>query len=114
MKLATQDRSDARVISMQGKIMSEVDTAELMDAVKASIYENKNKIVLDLGGVDWMNSTGLGMLIAARSLILEVKGQLRLASLNESVRSLMSLNKLDMIFEIHPDVTAAEASMKQF
>jgi anti-sigma B factor antagonist len=107
MQLAIQPAGNANVIRLQGKIMSDLETTEVMDAVKACIFDGKNKVVLDLAGVDWMNSTGLGMLIAARGLLLDVSGGLRLAGLNESVKQLMHLNKLDTIFEIHPDSQAA-------
>jgi anti-sigma B factor antagonist len=111
MKLSTQDQNGACVIRMQGKIMSDLDVTEVLDAVKSAIYENKNKVVLDLEGIEWLNSTGLGMLIAARSQLLEINGQLRLSGMNSSVMHLISLNKLEKVFDIHPTMDDALKSL---
>ena len=90
--------------------MGDPETAELMDTVKQALYSNHHKVILDLEGVDWMNSSGMGSLIAAQGLLREVNSELKLAGLSDSVKTVMNLNKLNLVFDIHPDVQAASTS----
>lgn len=112
MRVTTHTDGDVFVIGLHGKIMGDPETAEIMDTMKEAMYANHRKVVLDLSGVDWMNSTGLGTLIAAQGLLREVASELKLAGLNESVRSVMTVNKLNLVFDIHPTVEAASGSFK--
>ena len=59
-----------------------------------------------------MNSTGLGTLIAAQGLLREVESELKLVGLNDSVKSVITVNKLNLVFDIHPTVEAASGSFK--
>ena len=113
MKITTHNEGDVFVIGLHGKIMGQPETDELMDTVKQAMYQNMRKVVLDLGGVDWMNSSGMGTLIAAQGLLREVDCELKLSGLNDSVRSVMAVNKLNLVFDIHPTVDAATGSFAQ-
>jgi anti-sigma B factor antagonist len=73
--------------------------------------DNRNKVVLDFAGVDWINSTGLGMLIAANGLLRDIDGEMKLAAVNDSVSGLLKMNKLHLVFDIYPTVENAVASM---
>ncbi len=112
MRVTTHTDGDVFVIGLHGKIMGDPETAEIMDTMKEAMYANHHKVVLDLSGVDWMNSTGLGTLIAAQGLLREVASELKLAGLNDSVKSVMTVNKLNLVFDIHPTVEAASKSFK--
>jgi anti-sigma B factor antagonist len=112
MNITTRDEGPVGIISLQGKIMSDADVTEFMETVKACMYNNRSNLVVDFGEVDWINSSGLGMLIAAQNLLLEMNGGMRLARLNETVNKVIQMNKLNRIFEIHPTVDEAVASIK--
>jgi anti-sigma B factor antagonist len=110
MKVSTGHHNDVFVIALSGKIMGGEDTTPFYEAVNSAVADNKKKVVLDLAGVDWMNSSGLGMLIAGSARLKNVAGQMKLARPNEIVSKLLALNKLDLIIEVHPSITAAAAS----
>jgi anti-sigma B factor antagonist len=110
MKVSTGHHNDVFVIALTGKIMGGEDTTSFYEAVNSAVAENKKKVVLDLQGVDWMNSSGLGMLIAGSARLTNVAGVMKLARPNEIVAKLLTLNKLDQILEIHPSITAAASS----
>jgi anti-sigma B factor antagonist len=112
MKITTRTEGEIRVIALQGKIISSQDTAELQQEIRKVIEDNVKKVVLDLTGLEWMNSTGLGALVAVMGRLRNVDGHLRLAHLNEMVNSLMTLNKLNLVFDIHPTVEAAIAGFR--
>lgn len=110
MRITTRSEGDVFVIGLQGKIMGDPETTEIMDTVKEALFKNQRKVVLDLEGVDWMNSSGMGTLIAAQGLLREVDCQLKLAGLNDSVRNVLTLNKLNLVFDIQSDVKSATGS----
>jgi anti-sigma B factor antagonist len=107
MNITTRDEGRVAVISLHGKIMSEQDIGEFMNTVKQSMYESKQKIVVDLAGVDWINSSGLGMLVAAQGLLVEIGGHLRLAAVNDTVNKVITTNKLHLVLQIDPSVKIA-------
>jgi len=112
MRISTRSEGDIYVIGLQGKIMGDPETSEIMDAVKEALFNNRRKVILDLEGLDWMNSSGMGTLIAAQALLREVDCQMKLAGLNDTVRSVLTLNKLNLVFDIHPDVKSAAESYR--
>jgi anti-sigma B factor antagonist len=110
MRITTRTEGDIFVIGLQGKITGDPETSDLIDTVKSAMFTNQQKLVLDFAGVDWINSSGLGALIAAQGLMRESRGELRLAGLNDSVKMVMVINKLNLVFDIHPTVAEAAAS----
>ena len=107
MNISTRHDGEVTVIELNGRLMGEPDTTELLDTVKSSLYNHRTKIVLDLGGVDWLNSTGLGSLISARGLLTEVGGDVKLAKLNDTVHNIMNVSKLNRVFDIYASVPQA-------
>ncbi|RPH95645.1 anti-sigma factor antagonist [candidate division KSB1 bacterium] len=112
MKTSARTEGDVMVVSLQGKIISSQDTADLHGEIRKAIENSIHKVVLDMAGMDWMNSTGLGAIVAVSGRLKNADGTLKLAAMNETVSNLFQLNKLNLIFEIHPTVAAAVASFK--
>ena len=112
MKTTARTEGDVTIISLAGKIMSSQDTADMHNEIRTAIENSIRKVVLDMSGMDWMNSTGLGAIVAVSGRLRNTDGTVKLAAMNDTVRNLFKLNKLDMIFEIHPTVAAAVASFK--
>jgi anti-sigma B factor antagonist len=112
MRVTTQDEDNITIVNLQGKIISEEDTREFMDTVKTALLNNRHKLVLDFSGVDWINSSGLGMLIAANGLMKEVNGQMKVAAVNDSVNKLLTMNKLHLVLDMQPTVARAIESLE--
>jgi anti-sigma B factor antagonist len=111
MKVTTHTQGDAYVISLQGRILGDTESQDFMNTVKAAIIDGKRRVVFDLTDVEWMNSSGLGMLIAGQGQFKEVEGQIKLTGLNDSVSKIMHMNKLNLVFDIH---TSLESAIKTF
>ena len=112
MKTTASTVGEVTIIGLAGKIMSSQDTTDLQGEIRKAIENSTRKVVLDLSAMDWMNSTGLGAIVAASGRLRNAGGMLKLAAPNATVGHLMELNKLNLIFEIHPTVEAAAASFK--
>ncbi|MGH8004856.1 MAG: STAS domain-containing protein, partial [Limisphaerales bacterium] len=66
--------------------------------------------VIDLSDVDWMNSTGLGILISGLTTMRGSGGELKLARVTDKIQSLLVITKLVTVFESHDSVEAAIGS----
>jgi anti-sigma B factor antagonist len=107
MTITTREQGPVTIMELGGKIMEETDTAELLKTVKQSMLAQRNLIVMDLEAVDWINSTGLGILIASYNLLREVGGKLVLTGLNRTVQQVMAMSKLNLVFDIQDNAVDA-------
>jgi anti-sigma B factor antagonist len=110
MNLSHHMLGDVFVIAIQGQILGGADTARFLQVVQTAIDQNLKKVVVDLHEVPWMTSSGLGMLIGARARLRSTGGELRLARPDESIRAMLVLNNLELIFGIHPTLEEAAVS----
>jgi anti-sigma B factor antagonist len=72
-----------------------------------------SKVVIDLGGVKWINSSGLGVLMAAMTTLKNSEGKMKLANVTEKVESLLMITQLIRIFETFDSVDRAVSSMSE-
>jgi len=110
MALKTEMHGEVAVIVLKGKLMGGPDTKILHDTVKDLIEKGKRKIVVDLAGVKWMNSTGLGALMGALTTARNNEADLKLANTTEKVESLFMITKLITVFDTYNSVIEAAAS----
>jgi len=110
MKLTDREEGGVVVLEPKGKIMGGPDATLLHDKLYECIQEGKKQVVIDLAGVDWMNSTGLGILIQGFTTLRNSEGKLKLARVPEKIRSLLKITKLVSVFEAHETVEEAVES----
>ena len=79
----------------------------LKDAITEAVKNGKPRLVIDLEGVSFVDSTGLGSVIAALKLVRTSKGDLRLAAPNQQVRVVLELTTLDRVFPYFATVEEA-------
>jgi anti-sigma B factor antagonist len=112
MKLSDRELDGIVVLEPKGKIMGGPDASLLHDKLYECLENGKRHIVIDLSRVDWMNSTGLGILISSYTTLRNQDGDLRLANVTEKIKSLLTITKLVTVFEAHDSVEAAIRSFK--
>lgn len=110
MQIKEQMHGDVAVISLKGKLMGGPETLAIHDKVKELVGNNINKVVIDLGNVKWMNSSGLGALMGSMTTLRNAGGELRLANVTDKVHSLFMITKLITIFETFDGVEEAVGS----
>ncbi len=79
----------------------------LREAVGDAVKNGPPRLVIDMEGVSFVDSTGLGSVIAALKLVRSSKGDLRLAAPNQQVRVVLELTTLDRVFAYYPTVEDA-------
>jgi len=112
MKLSDREVNDIVILEPRGKIMGGPDASLLHDKLYECIQSGKKRVVIDLAGVEWMNSTGLGILIQSFTTLRNNQGQLKLARVTDKIQSLLTITKLVSVFEAFDSVDEAVASFK--
>jgi len=112
MKLTQREVAEVVVLEPKGKIMGGPDATLLHDRLHELINQNRKKVVIDLAKVEWMNSTGLGILISGLTTMRNNGGELKLARVTEKIESLLTITKLITVFENYDSVEAAVESFK--
>lgn len=107
MKINHREENGVVVIEPKGKIMGGPESTELHDLLHDMIDGGKLKVVIDLGKVDWMNSTGLGLLISGLTTLRKAGGELRLANVTDKIESLLAITKLITVFKAYDSVEEA-------
>ncbi|TME02685.1 MAG: STAS domain-containing protein [Chloroflexi bacterium] len=79
----------------------------LKEAIGDAVKNGLPRLVIDMEGVSFVDSTGLGSVIAALKLVRSSKGDLRLAAPNQQVRVVLELTTLDRVFAYYPTVEDA-------
>ena len=112
MRLSDREQDGIIVLEPKGKIMGGPDASLLHDKLYEFIEQDKKKVVIDLSRVDWMNSTGLGILISGYTTLRNTNGELKLASVTDKIQSLLTITKLVTVFEAYDTVDEAVESFK--
>jgi len=112
MKLDDREQDGVVILEPRGKIMGGPDASLLHDRLHEYIGQDKKQIVIDLARVDWMNSTGLGILISSFTTLHNNGGELKLANVTDKIQSLLTITKLVKVFDAYDSVNEATASFK--
>jgi anti-sigma B factor antagonist len=99
MNFELSEKGDLVILSLFGKIMGGPEATEINDRINQLIDEKKLKIVIDLEQVEWLNSSGLGILIGAVTLLKNNKGDLRLIHVSDRIQNLLKITKLETVLE---------------
>ena len=99
MAFTVSEASGITVVDVDGQLIVG-NRQELKQKVLDELEEGARKFVIDFENTGYIDSSGLGVLVSLSKKIREQGGQLRLASLNEDLRTLFELTKLDTLFEI--------------
>lgn len=103
---------DVTVLDMDGRITIGEGSVALRSAVRRLLEENKKKILLNLAGVSYIDSSGIGELVSSYTTIGKDGGQLKLLSLTQKLQDLLTITKLLTVFDVYDTETEALSSYK--
>ena len=101
MKSTVVDHGEIKILQLVGKITIGEGDVELRRLVNEVLEGGATKIIMDLGKVKYIDSSGIGELVACYTTINKRGGSLRLTNLNSKIYSLLQLTALVSIFEIY-------------
>lgn len=105
----TKDQSGVAVLQVEGQLIVG-NRQELKDLVQTALDRGERRLLIDFSRTGYIDSSGLGALVSISKRIREAGGELRLSGLNEDLRSLFELTKLDTLFAITDTPQQALAS----
>jgi anti-anti-sigma factor len=109
-KLVSRKVDSVRVIKINGRLDPGDGPDRLAEIVQQFMGEDEIEFLLDLRGVTYISSTGVGSLIKSYRSVLKQKGHVKLLSPSQSVMNILTISKLDGVFEIFTDETSALSS----
>jgi len=112
MKIKEKIDGSVAVLTLSGKMMGGPETQSVHDHIKGLISDGIVSVVIDLGDVKWMNSSGMGILMASMTTLKNASGKLALARVTEKVESLLIITQLIKVFSTFETVERAVASLK--
>jgi anti-sigma B factor antagonist len=109
-KAVSREIGGVTVIDMDGRITLGEGGTLLRDLIREKLDGGHKKIVMNLAGINYIDSTGLGELVSGYRLLKSQGGELKLMNLNKKVSDLLQITRLYAVFDIHNDEAQAVAS----
>ena len=106
LKISTHEAGGVTVVSCSGRIVFGEEAADLRDVVK-SVLSRAKQIVIDLSGVSYIDSGGLGTLVGLYTSARNQGGEIKLANLTQRVHDQLQITKLITVFECYDNEQAA-------
>ena len=103
---------DVTVLDMDGRITIGEGSVALRSAIRRLLEEGKKNILLNLAGVGYIDSSGIGELVSSYTAIKNQEGQLKLLSLTEKLRDLLTITKLLTVFDAYDTEADALSNFK--
>lgn len=97
MGFEVRQQDDVTVVEVEGQLVV-ANRQELKQLVLQRMAEGDQKFLMDFATTGYIDSSGLGVLVSLSKKIREQGGELRLANLNDDLRTLFELTKLDTLF----------------
>jgi anti-sigma B factor antagonist len=110
VKLNTRQVGDVTVIDVSGRITLGEGSSALRDALRELVAKGNKKILLNLGDVSYIDSSGIGELVSGFTTVANQGGTLKLLSLTKRVKDLLQITKLYTVFDVHEDEAHAVRS----
>ena len=110
MKSSTRQVDGVTIIDLSGRITLGEGSSVLRDLVRQTVAKGNKKILLNLGDVTYIDSSGIGELVSAFTTVKNAGGDLKLLNLTKKVHDLLQITKLYTVFDVKDDEASAVAS----
>src|SRR5438105_15502118 len=112
MKTSTRQVNGVTVVDLSGRITLGEGSVVLRDTVRELPSKGNKKILLNLGEVNYIDSSGIGELVSAFTTVRNQGGDLKLLNLTKKVHDLLQITKLYTVFDVNDDEAAAIKSFR--
>jgi len=113
LKMTEREVDGVTVVALDGRIVLGEESNALREKVKALIAAGKKKVVLNMDNITFIDSAGLGTLVAAHHSARNQGASLRLCHLGSKFKEVLQITKLLTVFEVYDTETAAVASFSK-
>jgi anti-sigma B factor antagonist len=112
LNINERQAGDVTVLDMSGKITIGEGSVSLRTAIRRLLEEGKKRILLNLAGVSYIDSSGIGELVSSYTAINKEGGQLKLLNLTQKLQDLLTITKLLTVFDVYESEADALNSFK--
>ena len=112
LKTTNREVDGVTIMDCSGRITLGEGSVVLRDAVKDLLTKGQKKILLNLGDVNYIDSSGIGELVSAYTTVKNQGGELKLLNLTKKVHDLLQITKLYTVFDVRDDETTAVKSFR--
>ena len=113
VKMNNRQVGDVTVVDVSGRITLGEGSSELRDAMRDLVAKGNKKILLNLGDVSYIDSSGIGELVSAFTSVRNQGGELKLLHLTKKVHDLLQITKLYTVFDVKDDEAGAIAAFSR-
>jgi len=114
IKMTNSEVDGVSVVTLDGRIVLGEESNSFREKLKSMLAEGKKKIVLDMADVKYIDSSGLGTLVAAHVSAKTQGASVRLCNLGKKFHEVMQLTKLLTVFDVYDTEAAALSSFQNF
>jgi anti-sigma B factor antagonist len=107
MKASTRQVDGITIVDLSGRITLGEGSVVLRDTIKDLLGKGNKKILLNLGDVSYIDSSGIGELVSAFTSVQRQGGELKLLNLTKKVHDLLQITKLYTVFDVKDDEASA-------
>jgi anti-sigma B factor antagonist len=108
----TSQQNGITIFHLEGEIIDKAQATGFLDEVTKFIASGKNRFILELSGLKYMNSSGLNVLVNTLTKARNAGGEVTVCNLSKKVNDLLVITKLDSIFHIIPTLDEAVKKLK--
>ena len=110
VKLSSRQVGDVTVLDVAGRITLGEGSSALRDTLRDLVSKGQKKILLNLGEVSYIDSSGIGELVSGFTTVANQGGTVKLLNLTKRVKDLLQITKLYTVFEVFDDEASAVRS----
>jgi anti-sigma B factor antagonist len=108
--ISERQAGDVTILDLSGKVTIGEGSVALRSAIRRLLGEGKNKLLMNLGGVGYIDSSGIGELVSSYTAVNKEGGSLKLLNLTQKIQDLLAITKLLTVFDVFEDEAEALAS----
>jgi anti-sigma B factor antagonist len=111
MELAERKVGGVTIVDISGRMVASENPGRLKDKVTSLIFQGDKHIILNLGDVSYVDSSGLGEMVACHGSAVRGGGEIKLANTGKRIKDLLVMTKLVTVFDAHD---TEDAALKSF
>ena len=113
MKATIRQVDSVMVVDVSGRITLGEGCTQLRELIRDQLAKGNKRVLINLGDVTYIDSSGIGELVSAYTAVSNQGGQLKLLNLTKKVHDLLQITKLYTVFDVHNDEAKAIGSFEK-
>ena len=113
IKVTKLNEGNITLLEPKGSLIGGKETDELKQSLAKLLTEGQKKVVVDLGKVDYLNSTALGTFVSAHTSYAKQGARIKLCNVNKNIKNIFVITKLTLVFDVLDSQMEAIGSFAQ-